>query len=56
MKNNLRLRKMSEEIGLDKITKIVELTEKDVFRKEIAQQVKVSPSTVFKYQKKLHLV
>ncbi len=47
---------MIEEIGLEKVTKIVELSQKGIFRPEIAREIGISPSTVYKYQKRFHLI
>jgi len=45
-----------EEIGMEKITMIVDLSQKGVFRPEIAKEIGISPSTVYKYQKRFHLI
>ena len=45
-----------EEIGLEKVTMIVELSQKGVFRPDIAKNIGISPSTVYKYQKRFHLI
>lgn len=47
---------MIKEIGLDKVTRIVELSQKGVFRPDIARDLGISPSTVYKYQKRFHLI
>jgi transposase len=40
----------------EKILQIIELSQQNLFRSEIASQVGVSESTIYKYQKKFDLV
>ena len=47
---------MEKKLNLDRISKIVEFSEKGMYRPEIAEKVGVSESTVFKCQKIYHLI
>ena len=47
----LKVEKVSKkEIGLEKVTRIIELSKKGVFTPEIARLVGVSESSVYKYR------
>ena len=41
---------------IEKVTKIVELTEEGEFRPDIARQIELTVGTVYKYQKMFKLV
>jgi len=46
----------TNKLSLDKVTKIVEMTNKGEFRTTIAKELSISTSTVYKYQKKFGLI
>ncbi len=47
---------MKKVLTIDQINKIVELSNRDMYRTEIAREVGVSISTVYKYQQHFGLV
>ncbi len=47
---------MTKELSLSKVLQIVELSQQELFRSDIAKKVKVSESSVFKYQNKFGLL
>jgi len=47
---------MGEEISSDRVITILQLTQNGTYRPNIAREVGVSKSTVFKYQKKFDLI
>ena len=47
---------LKKKTDIDIISRIVELSEKDLYRNEIAEKFSVSKSTVYKYQKLFNLV
>ena len=47
---------MPERIEIDKMEKIIKLTEEGNFRSDIAKELDVCERTVYNYQKKLNLI
>jgi len=54
--NTLKVEKMTKEISLSKVVQIIKLSQEDRFRSDIAKEVGVSESSVFKYQNKFGLL
>lgn len=49
-------RKIRTDVSVQQLEQIVALTGQGMFRKEIAKQVKMSPFTVYLYQKRFELI
>ena len=49
-------RGIRNQLSMDQILKMVELTEKGKYRRQIAEEIGVNPSTVWRYQKHFGLV
>jgi DNA-binding CsgD family transcriptional regulator len=47
---------MNEKLTMDKIQQILLLTEKGLFRSQIAKKLGISEMTVYNYQRKLDLI
>ena len=47
---------MKREIGLERVSMVIKLTQDGDFRSEIAEKTKMSQSSVYKWQKKFHLL